>query len=106
MFELFKFEVKVRDEIITQEYTNRFIENFLDVNSLFWGGGYNSEKLNGCISTENSEININSVIEGFVNYFNPRDEVLIKVYRQCFKAVEAHRLSRDNLVLTMIEEPN
>jgi hypothetical protein len=105
MLELFEFEVRVKDDGVSDEYAARFIKNFLDVNSLFWGGGYDPEKLQGTIATENDKININRVIEGFVDYFNPHDEISIKVYHRCFNSVDARRLCHSNLDLTMIENP-
>ena len=68
MFDLFEFEVRVKEDVVSDEYTGRFIESFLDVNSLFWGGGYDLERLNGAICTENDKIDINHAIKEFVSF--------------------------------------
>lgn len=95
MMELFEFEV-YKDQIVSDLYIEQFIEEFLDKHSLFWGGGYDFNKINGVISTYEENVkNINSIISDFVNYFSEQDKIIINVYSQLFREIDLNILSNN-----------
>lgn len=106
MEELFEFEVRKKDSAISDLYIKQFIENVLDKHSLFWGGGYDLNKIQGVISTdEDRVINIDLIIIEFINYFSKQDEIIIKVYSKWFNKIASDILiNRRNVVLTKAED--
>ncbi len=106
MIELFAFEVQKNEMSVSDQYVARFIAEFLDRHSLFWGGGYDPDRIRGTISTgDDNEININSIIENFIGYFGEDDRIRIDVDRQWFKQIDLAVLDgHENLRLATIEE--
>ena len=106
MEELFEFEVHKKDEV-ESDFFEQFVKNFLDKNSLYWGGGYDLTKINGVISTdEEKSFDLNFIISDFVNYFSQQDKIIIKVYESQFDKIDSHTfVNYKNLDLTKTEDP-
>ncbi|MBS1797401.1 MAG: hypothetical protein JSS81_26500 [Acidobacteria bacterium] len=106
MIELFAFEVQKNERSVSEQYVARFIAEFLDRHSLFWGGGYDPDRIRGTISTgDDNDVNINSVIENFIGYFGKEDRIRLDVDREWFKKINLSALVvYENLKLARIDE--
>jgi hypothetical protein len=106
MLDLFEFEVFTKDTKITDPYVEKFTSQFLDANSLFWGGGYdtNGNKIVGAIATsDDRSVNINSIINEFANYFDERDLINLRLEAFWFDKIDPHVFERRNLRITKVE---
>ena len=92
MNELFEFVIYKKDKDISDSYIENFITNYLDKNSLFWGGGYDASKINGVISTEKSVIEITSILTALVEYFSSEDSLEVMLFTNW-----SQKINRDTL---------
>jgi hypothetical protein len=108
MLELFEFEVVTKETEVTDPFVEEFIAQVLDANSLFWGGGYDTSgnKIAGAISTfDDRPVNITSIINEFVIYFDERDEINLRLKALWFDKIDPHVFEKRNLRITKVETP-
>lgn len=104
MEELFEFEIRT-NRFVTDLFVENFIKNFLNRFSLYWGGGYDSKQLNGVVSTEDRLVDINLVVNDFIDYFSTKDKLIIKVYDNWFNKINFSTLSSyKNVELIKLED--
>lgn len=79
MIELFEFRVDRPDEFsFLDEEVKLFVTDFLEQRGLFWGGGGDSNCMQGVVST-NGSIDLNLLIEEFIGFFKVTDKIVIRL---------------------------
>lgn len=103
MTELFEFVISKKNDEISDRYIEQFIKNYLDKNSLYWGGGYDNYAIKGVISSDKRSVDITSLINNLINYFDESTKIKIEVFNTWYKEINfSNLIKRKNFQINRI----